>query len=176
MANPIQLIKSHPIATVSAVAGVFLLVMLVSSSGGSASGQQVVSGSSGAPDNSFATMQAQLSAQAMQVGAQRDVQLAGQQTAIQLATIDAQTKAAQIAAGLVLGEDQLQNQAQQSTLAAQVQGEQIKAASDQSAMQFATIQQQSKNQMDISLAAINAQTTIAVKPKNCGLLGMIFGC
>lgn len=177
MSGPIELAKKHPVAIVGGVIAVFVVVLLVSSSGGS----NASTGSSvAAPDQSaslaYAQLQSQQQAAAYQTSAAKDVALAGQQSQLKLAEIDAQTKAAEIAAGLVLGSKTLDNQSQANTLSANVAGQQIKANSQATAEQYATLSAQIKSQGDIAMASINAQTAIATKPKNCGLLGFVFGC
>lgn len=192
MIHPIEFVKSHPMPTaVGVIVIVVLFVIIKSAGGGGSTAPQAAISATGGADNgaavSIAQQQANLAASQFNITANKDVALGNQATAITLAQLDAGTKSAELSANLQLGEDQIKAntvnaslaagvQTSQNTLAASLEGQRIKASSDATAAQFATLNSQITTQAQTAAASLAAQTQIAQinKPQQ-GLFSWLFG-
>lgn len=180
MANPIELVKAHPIASTAAIVAVVAIVFLLAGSGGD---ESYTTGSDGYDSNAamqYAQFQAQQQGQQLAVGASKEVALAEQATARYLADLAHQDRSAELAANLQLGTRTLETNAavtsQTNLLAATIEGQRIKASSDAVAAQYASMSSQIASQAAIAKASIDAQIAVARinKPKR-GLFSKIFG-
>lgn len=179
MANPFEIVKAHPMATAAAVVVIIGAVLLFS--GGDDGGATVAY--EGGDQSAAIALQQQAGQQAAQqfaISAQRDVEMAANETAKYLGNLDAMNNAAAIAANLELGKLQTQTNAVSTdlanTLAAKLSGDQIAAQTAQNQAQYLSLAAQMKSQADIAMASINAQVQVAKinKPKQ-GLFSKIFG-
>lgn len=181
MPNPLEIIKAHPVISTVAIVGTIGIVLLMSGGGGG--GESYTTGSAGYDGDAamqLAQYQAQQQGQALSVGASKEVALAEQSTAKYLADLMSKDKGAEIAANLQLGLKQLETNsattAQTNLLSANIEGQRIKAQSDQVNAQYASLASQIASQAAIAKASIDAQVAVAQinKPKQ-GLFSKIFG-
>ena len=180
--SPIEIVKKHPVAIgIGAVVIVGAFILLSSGVGGS----QVV-GSTGPSDAEIAAglqlqqLQAAGQAQSLQVGAQREIELANTAAQLELGklSIAQQSASDSLAASVALAQINANQQTTSltSTLASQVQIAGINADPAQTPAMLATMTRPSELQASTATAAINAQVQIAKinKPKQ-GLFSKIFG-
>lgn len=176
MAGPIELVKAHPVIAGVGIIAVIGTTLLLTSGG---SGAEVVTVAprgpvSGGGDDSAAiqmqAMQGQISNQRAEIEAKLQLGMAETSAQQYIASLQFQSTdtANQLAAGVanagISAEERVKSLT--STLAADIESKRIAADSAESAMQYATIQQQTKAQVDqakyfadATIATTNAQLT-----------------
>ena len=179
--GPIEIIKAHPVISAVAVVATVGAVLLLSGGGGG--DESYTTGGDGYDSNAamqIAQYQAQQQGQALQVGASKEVALGEQATAKYLADLQSKDRAAELATSLTLGIKQLETSAattaQTNLLAANIEGQRIKAQTDQIDAQYSSLASQMASQAAIAKASIDAQVAVArINKPSCGLFCKIFG-
>ena len=182
MANPLEIVKAHPIATGVVVVVVIGAVLLFSGGGDSVSYAE----SGSAPGDELSAglamqqLQASLSAKSMEIAAQKEVAINENATQLTLAQLAKDVAIQQGAWAYNVEESRLASEERvttsTNTLTAALKQKELENERAASDAQFATIKAQSDAILDMS--KINAQTQLNIvkeqnKPR--GLFSFLFG-
>lgn len=182
MANPLELVKAHPVAATVGAVVIFGAILFALNSGGGDVAVPVSGDPSGELAGQYAMQQLSISAglEQSKIDAAKELATMQNTTAVTLAQLDSARAADEAQKGFQLELERLASServsTQQTTVQASLAQQTLQTQKDLATMQSSNIAAQLKAQRDLQLAGINAQLEaqrIASQPK--GLLSWLFG-
>lgn len=175
--NPIGFAKSHPVAVGVGVIGLAIVLFLALGPDGDViDGGAVSTSSDVGTGTALQQYQAQMQAQAMMVGAQKEIALAEQATALKVAELSFNSRAQEISAQKELGLASLDTTYKVSTLQSALESHKISAEVENKRTEQAMLSTQLQNSLEtmkLAFASQTEQAKIAAQPK--GLFSWLFG-